>query len=350
MILRVLNSKNFLAVLLAMVTGTLLHFRMPWPMTSAPAPLTWNEYFLRLIALRDPWTYAGLKVSYQAMLFTSPYIVYSFLLSALYIFALRPRRTGKPQALPPYPTLETRDRFSLVLGEIHNPRLPIPTEKPRWLIIPERGLFTGTIIIGAVGSGKTSCCMYPFTDQLLGYRAADPETKASGLILEVKGDFCNQVREILKKRGRENDYIEISLDSEWAYNPLHNDLDGYALAYGIASLLNNLFGKGKEPFWQQAYTNLIKFIIILHQVGFGYVTLFDVYESAISAQVLERKIRQAEENILGKSFLAVSRETFQSHAKELAETGFEANESGQLYRIADSAVAREILQKLGIEP
>src|ERR1051325_1259273 len=138
-------------------------------------------------------------------------------------------------------------------------------------------------------------------------------------------------------RGRAHDYIEIGLDSEWAYNPLHNDLEGYALAYGIASLLNNLFGKGKEPFWQQAYTNLVKFVIILHQVGFGYVTLFDVYESAISAQVLERKIRQAEENILGKSFLAVSRETFQSHAKELAETGFEANESGQLYRIADSA-------------
>jgi len=110
-------------------------------------------------------------------------------------------------------------------------------------------LFTGTIIIGAVGSGKTSCCMYPFTDQLLGYRAADPEAKASALVLEVKGDFCNEVRKILRQLGREDDYIEISLDSEWAYNPLHNDLDGYALAYGIASLLNNLFGKGKEPFF-----------------------------------------------------------------------------------------------------
>jgi len=323
---------------------------MPWPMTSATAPPTWNEYFLHLIALRDPWTYAGLKVCYHAMLFTTPYIAYSFLLSALYIFTLRPRRAGKPQSLPPYPTLETRDRLSLVLGEIHNPRLPIPADKPRWLTIPERGLFTGTIVIGAVGSGKTSCCMYPFTDQLLGYRAADPEGKLSGLILEVKGDFCNQVKEILKKRGREQDYIEISLDSEWAYNPLHNDLDGYALAYGIASLLNNLFGKGKEPFWQQAYTNLIKFIIILHQVGFGYVTLFDVYESAISQEIFERKMRQAEDNIVGKSFLAVSREAFEAHASELAEVGFDADETGQLYRVLDSAAAREVVTKLGIEP
>jgi hypothetical protein len=347
---RVLNSKNFLAMLLAMVTGTVLYFKLPWPMTTALAPVTWNEYFLRWIALRDPWTYAGLKASYHVMLFTTPYIGYSFLLSALYIFTLRPRRAANPQSLPLYPVVESRNQLSLVIGEIHNPRLPIPAENPSWLIIPERGLFTGTIMIGAIGSGKTAGGMYPFTDQLLGYRAADPDAKASALVLEVKGDFCSKVREILVNRGRADDYIEIGLDSEWAYNPLYNDLEGYTLAYGIASLLNNLFGKGKEPFWQQAYTNLVKFIIILHQVGFGYVTLFDVYESAISAQVLERKIRQAEENILGKSFLAVPRESFESYARELTEAGFEADEGGQLYRVLDSPAARDVLEKLGVAP
>jgi len=66
--------------------------------------------------------------------------------------------------------------------------------------------------------------------------------------------------------------------------------------------------------------------------------------------VLERKIRQAEENILGKPFLTVGRETFQSYARELAEAGFEADEAGERYRVADSAAAREVLQKLTIEP
>jgi hypothetical protein len=68
----------------------------------------------------------------------------------------------------------------------------------------------------------------------------------------------------LRRYRREGDYVEVSLDSEYRYNPLQNDLEAYALAYNIASLLNNLFGKGKEPFWQQAYTNLVKFIILLH--------------------------------------------------------------------------------------
>src|SRR5712691_2452396 len=292
MIQRVLNSKNFLAVLLALVTGAVLYFKMPWPMTASLVPQTWNEYFLRLIAFRDPWTYAGLKASYHIMLFTTPYIGYLFLLSALYIFTLRPRRSPKPQPLPPYPVLESRNQLSVVIGEIHNPRLPVPAENPTWLIIPERGLFTGTIMIGATGSGKTAGGMYPFTDQLLGYRAADANAKASGLVLEVKGDFCGKLKEILLKRGRTGDYIEIGLDSEWAYNPLYNDLEGYALAYGIASLLNNLFGKGKEPFWQQAYTNLVKFIILLHKVLYDYVTLFDVYECAINPHKLEEKIQE----------------------------------------------------------
>ena len=72
MIQRVLNSKNFLAVLLALVTGTLLYVKMPWPMMASRIPQTWNEYFLRLVALRDLWTYAGLKASYHVMLLRRP--------------------------------------------------------------------------------------------------------------------------------------------------------------------------------------------------------------------------------------------------------------------------------------
>src|SRR5260370_31247569 len=119
------------------------------------------------------------------MLFTTLYIGSSFLLSALSIFTLRPRRSPKPQPLPLHPVVESRNQLSVVIGEIHNPRLPIPAENPSWLIIPERGLFTGTIMIGATGSGKTAVGMYPFTVLLLGSRAVDADDKATALLLEV---------------------------------------------------------------------------------------------------------------------------------------------------------------------
>ena len=69
----------------------------------------------------------------------------------------------------------------------------------------------------------------------------------------------------------------------WKWNPLSAWwLDSYSLAYTVASLLNQLFGKGKEPFWQQAYTNLVRWIIELHRVlPEQWVTLQQVYQCAI---------------------------------------------------------------------
>ncbi|MBA3638857.1 MAG: TraM recognition domain-containing protein [Acidobacteria bacterium] len=178
----------------------------------------------------------------------------------------------------------------MILGEQHHANAPVRTTEPQWLTIPERGLYTGMAIVGAVGTGKTSACIYPYAEQLLGFAADDEARKLSALILEVKGDFCRHVQDILQRHGRAGDYVEVSLTSPYRYNPLHNDLDAYALAYGTATLMTNLFGRGKELFWQQASTNLVKFVILLHQTLDDYVTLFQVYEHVINPDKLRARI------------------------------------------------------------
>ena len=61
------------------------------------------------------------------------------------------------------------------------------------------------------------------------------------------------------------------------------------------ALLNQLFGKGKEPFWQQAYTNLVRWIIELHRVfPERWVTLQQVYRCAIDPELFAAKIEAAE--------------------------------------------------------
>ena len=140
----------------------------------------------------------------------------------------------------------------------HAGRAPRPT----WLTIPQRGLYTGVMILGAVGTGKTSACMYPYVDQLLRWRADDPrQSRRPGAGGE--GRLLPPGARHARARRSRGDYLEIGLDTGVCYNPLHNDLEPYAVAYAIASLLNNLFGKSKEPFWQQAYTDLLKFVISL---------------------------------------------------------------------------------------
>ena len=90
----------------------------------------------------------------------------------------------------------------------------VESQTPEWLTIPERGLSTGVAIFGAVGSGKTSACMHPFARQLLGWQADNPERRPAALILEVKGDFCHDIRRMLGELDRNEDYIELSLDGQ----------------------------------------------------------------------------------------------------------------------------------------
>ena len=115
--------------------------------------------FFELMFLFARPVFNGFKYTYILFLYTTPYVCYSVLLSGLYIFALKIPQRIRPGRLPRYPDPRKRVSLALVVGEIHNPRKPIPARDPHWLIIPERGLFTGVAIFGAIGSGKTSCCI-----------------------------------------------------------------------------------------------------------------------------------------------------------------------------------------------
>ena len=211
-------------------------------------------------------------------------------------FARMGVRVGLRSRLPRWPLSPSADGPAIVVGEVHHPVRAIESPAPEWLTIPERGLYTGVAIFGAVGSGKTSACMHPFARQLLSWQATNPERRAAALVLEVKGDFCHDIRRMLTELDRGEDYIELSLDGRLTWNPLSATwLDSYSLAYTVASLLNQLFGKGKEPFWQQAYTNLVRWIIELYRVlPGGWVTLQDVYHCAIDKELFARKITQAQ--------------------------------------------------------
>src|ERR1700691_213942 len=131
---RTLESRAFIAAVLAMAAGTFLVYAHPFHD---------EQIFLHVIAVRAPHAFLSFKYLYYTFLFTTPYIVCLTLLSALYIFTLRARQHISPGRLPKYPDPRARDDLFLVVGEVHNPRKPVPAKAPSWLTIPERGLFTG---------------------------------------------------------------------------------------------------------------------------------------------------------------------------------------------------------------
>jgi hypothetical protein len=277
-------------------------------------PVRTDDVFLALVELRTPHVFQTLAYLYATLWFATPFFLASLLTSLLAIVVYRYAPTVRRRPLPPYPRPESRPSPTLVLGEAHLATTTGPAPSPTWLTIPQRGLYTGVMILGAVGTGKTSACMYPYTEQLLRWRADDAERKVGGLVLEVKGDFCPQVRSILARAGREQDYIEIGLNTGVCYNPLHNDLDPYAVAFAIATLVNNLFGKSKEPFWQQAYTDLLKFVILLRRMADGYTTFGEVYRYILDPTHIERDLERVKADLATPSdVLVVSSLDYQLH-------------------------------------
>lgn len=333
-----LEHRGLVSAIVAAGVWSFGYLRVPFPAT--------ND-MLVLVAANAPHVHAAIRVAFSVMWFTSPFLASSFALSFVYIFLLRPRAGIERIALPRYPEPSDRSTLFLVLGEVHKERKPTAIDRPRWLTIPRRALFTGIGIFGAVGSGKTTCCMYPFAEQLLAYRRDDPERRIGGLVLEVKGDFCYRVREILRKHGREDDYIELSLDCPYRYNPLYNDLEAYALAYGIASLLTNLYGRGRDPFWQQAYTNVVKFAIQLHKCVYGYVTLFDVYECAINPDLLSQRIAEGQALFEPGEFLLVDPPAYYD-APHLKPFDFEMDPALDRMKVPRSDEVEQKLNALGI--
>ena len=256
--------------------------------------------------------------------------------------------------LPRWPLSPDKDAGpSIVVGEIHHPVKAVESRNPKWLIIPERGLYTGVAIFGAVGSGKTSACMQPFAQQILSWKAGDPQRRAAALVLEVKGDFCHDIRQILADSGRDSDYIELGMDGSWQWNPLSAEwLDSYSLAYTVSSLLNQLFGKGKEPFWQQAYTNLVRWIIELYRVFPGHwVTLQQVYHCAIDKELFAAKIKQAEayvQELREGSWVVISADDYASNLDALSDDNWQAGMHADTLQVDYSPAIESRLQQLQI--
>ncbi len=336
---------------LGWLAGMLLSVsRLRWD----PFPAAGENPFLDLIAINDPLLYYSIAGWYYLAPFTAAGIGWAVLVSAWQVwFSRSVTDSGGRGSLPRWPFSPRQKSLSLVVGETHHPTEPVESDRPGWLVLGEKGLFTGTFVCGAVGTGKTSACMHPFAEQLFSWQSKDRNRKTAGLVLEVKGDFCYSVREILQRAGRGQDYLEIGLGSRWQWNPLDADwMNSYSLAYTIAGLMNQLFGKSKEPFWQMAAMNLVRNIIELYRVTDGWVTLREVYHCAIQPDLLKNRIAEARKRAEpaqdAKPRILAPRQPIIENMQALRRWTFRREADEQMSAEKDAALY-EALAKLGID-
>lgn len=155
------------------------------------------------------------------------------------------------------------------------------------IFIPEKSLYQNIFITGTIGTGKTSSAMYPFTEQLI-----KNKNKIGILILDVKGNYYDQVIKYCKKYKRENDIIEISINNNLKYNPLHKpDISPVVLANRLKTILLLFSKNNSDSYWldiaEETIANAIKLCRIYNN---GYVTFKEINNLIFSSNYYKSKI------------------------------------------------------------
>ena len=168
-------------------------------------------------------------------------------------------------------------------------KIPEVNEK---IYIPEKGLYQNILITGTIGTGKTSSAMYPFTEQLIEYESENYDKKIGMLILDVKGNYFNQVRKFAYKYNRLDDVIVIELGGKYKYNPLNKpNLKASVLANRLKVILELFSGKTTESYWidksEQILCECIKFCRLYND---GYVNFEELHNLVTNQNYYIEKI------------------------------------------------------------
>lgn len=191
--------------------------------------------------------------------------------------------------LPPVPTFDTP---AVVLGEAHPTReynangyytLTHHSDErysptPEWVVLPAQSLVTGTLVLGAVGTGKTAYVLRSAVFQLFHH-----SSRPGGLVMDSKAALVEPLRAEMDAAGRSADLLAVGPAQPTRWNPLHMPMSSPAtVAHALLTALENVNG---APF--SADTRWIRAgAAHLAEGAIGLLRLLNGYVTASAVRVL----------------------------------------------------------------
>lgn len=135
--------------------------------------------------------------------------------------------------------------------------------------------------------------MYPFTKQLFKYNSENIDDKIGMLILDVKGNYYNQILDYVNFYDLEKDLIVIGLNSNNFYNPLHKpNLKPIVLANRLKTILTLFSENNSESYWldksEQILSEAIKLCRLYNN---NYVTFSELHKLITIPNYYKDKIK-----------------------------------------------------------
>lgn len=235
------------------------------------------------ICSQNPRLWKLLKISYLFCFIFSNFVfshfIYTRILMKFPFFRLKSTINQNAESFIPH----TKDSLSLLIGE---------DSSHHKIYLPETGLYQNFLVTGTIGSGKTSSAMYPFTKQLIEFNHNNPKSKIGMLILDVKGNFYQQVKQYAKQYQLEKDLIIIELKSNTYYNPLHKpNLKPQVLANRLKTILLLFSENNTESYWlDKAEEILTECIKLCRLYNNNYVTFLELHKLITIPNYYKEKI------------------------------------------------------------
>ena len=158
------------------------------------------------------------------------------------------------------------------------------------------GLYQNIMVTGSIGSGKTSCAISTLMQELL-------LSSVYGLVIDVKGNYIEIVKDIALNQNISDKVIEISLTSEYGYNPLNANISSFELANRLKQVLMVLSSKNvSDSYWLDKAEGYIRdFITIIK--GYSHnITFYELHMLVTSKEYLYNKLEILKRNILDNKY------------------------------------------------
>ena len=212
--------------------------------------------------------------------------LWSYIAARLYpVLDAHPQSQESIKAGYRLPTRPEFDEPAIILGECHPERryetsgdyeLVYSTSEhysatPEWSILTAKSLVTGLLVIGGIGTGKTSFFLRPAAFKIFHHR-----TRPGGLVADSKASLVEPLRAEMIAAGRESDLLAIGPQQPAKWNPLHQPLASPAtIADFLLTVIENINGApySSDSRWiRNGAAHLAEGVIGLLRLRTEYVT------------------------------------------------------------------------------